>query len=249
MSVDLAQPRVLCAPRVIHRHRALCQRMNRVFFGVHMPILKRWIPDRQRVHRDLDLATQMLWRLPRADAFGGGLEFAHGFDVKLEDIGLYHIIEPHLHGPVLVVHREGFIISAILGNMLDPKAAVLDIVVDLALIHVTAPALQTLFACAEPSQRPNSWTANVVSDVVGVILVFLAAVLIHETRQVQHRAKLTKHRLEAADIAVRLDHGPADRIGHTVGLAYRAVQQRDTIVPFQIGCVWQNQIGISHHFG
>ena len=43
-------------------------------------------------------------------------------------------------------------------------------------------------------------------------------------------------------------HGPADRIGYGVSLADRTIQQRDTIVPLQIGRVRQDQVRICHHF-
>ena len=133
--------------------------------------------------------------------------------------------------------------------MFDPEAAVFDVVVNLAFVDVPAPTLQSVFTHAEASKRANTGTTNVVGDVVGVVLVFLAAVLVHETGQVQARAKFTQHRLEAAHIAVGFDHWPADRICHAVRLADRAVEQRDTVVPFQICRVGQHQIGIGHHFG
>ncbi len=86
-------------------------------------------------------------------------------------------------------------------------------------------------------------------DVVGVIGIFRAAVVIDKAGQVQPRAQIAEHGLEAAHVAVGVDHGPADRVGHGVRLADRAVEQADAVMPFEIGRVGQDQVGIGHHLG
>jgi hypothetical protein len=49
--------------------------------------------------------------------------------------------------------------------------------------------------------------------------------------------------------AVGFDHRPADRVGRGVGLGDRAVEEADAVVPFEIGRVGQDEVGIGRHLG
>ena len=60
--------------------------------------------------------------------------------------------------------------------------------------------------------------------------------------------EVAEHGLKAAHVSVRFDHRPADRVGGGVGLGDRAVQQRDAVVPFKVGGVGQDQVGVGDHF-
>ncbi len=73
--------------------------------------------------------------------------------------------------------------------MFDEEATVFNVAIQLVRVHVTAPGLITVFT-APACERANARFANVVGDVVAVVSVFLAAVFINETGQVQHRAQL-----------------------------------------------------------
>ena len=53
-----------------------------------LAVLKRGIPDWQRIECSLDPFAQMIGRLPVAMAFGGQLELAHRLNIELEKIGL-----------------------------------------------------------------------------------------------------------------------------------------------------------------
>ena len=99
-----------------------------------MRILKRGIPDWQGVHRFKNLLTQMFWGLASTDTHSGQLKFAHGFNVKLKDVGLDRIKKAHLYGPFLIVHREGFIVGSIFRNVFDPEPTVGNIIVNLTFI-------------------------------------------------------------------------------------------------------------------
>ena len=232
---------------MIHRHRPLGQRVDRVFDRIDVTILERRIPDRQRVHRDLDAPAQMLWRLAAPYAFGGKLELAQRFDVKLEDVGLDHIVKAHLHRPVLIFIAEGFVIGGVVGDMFHPEAAIVDIGLQLVGVHFTPAMIGPI--PTEARQRADARAADVVGDVIGVILVFRAAVFVHKAGHAEPRAQIAEHRLEAAHVAVRLHHRPADRVRHRVAFADRAVQQADAVVTLQIGRVGQDQVGVGHHFG
>ena len=128
-----------------------------------------------------------------------------------------------------------------------PESPVLDIGLELAGVRLAA-AFRTAILAAESGKRSDPGLALVVHDVVAVILELGAAVVIHHAGKSQPRAQIEQHRLEAAHIAVRLDHRPADGVRHRIGLADRPVEKRDRIMPFEIGRVGKHQVGIGDHF-
>ena len=181
-------------------------------------------------------------------ALGGKLEPAHGFGPQLENVGLRAVVERHLHRPVLIGRVPRLEEFRRLGHLRRPEPAVGDVAVDLPAIG-RAPAFgQAGLAQPPPGQRADTGPALVVGDVVGVVGIGLIAVLIDERGQPQPGAQIAQHRLEAPHFAVGLHHRPADRIGGQIGFADRTVEQRDAVVPLQIGRVRQDQVGIGHHF-
>ena len=67
VAVDLAQPGVLRIPRVVHRHRPLRDRVERIGGEVGRGLFERRVPERQRIEVGVDALAQMLGRLaPRA---------------------------------------------------------------------------------------------------------------------------------------------------------------------------------------
>ena len=141
MAVDLPQPGVLTTPGMIHRHRALGQRMNGVLFGIHMAVLKWGVPDWQWIECGFNLFSQMIRRLPVAMAFGGQLKAAHRLDIELKKIGLGAVIQAHLDRPILIFIVPRFIVMCPVRYMFDKKAAVFDIAVQLVFVDVTAAAI------------------------------------------------------------------------------------------------------------
>ena len=180
-------------------------------------------------------------------ALGGPLEAAERLGIQLEYVGLGRVEDPGLHGPVLIGHVPRFVVLRRFRDVLHAKAAILDIAVQLRLVGGAAPVGEPMLAHAPAGQRADAWLALVMDDVIGVVGEFLAAILGDEARQVQARTQLAQGRLEAAHVAVRLDHGPADRVGGGVRLAYGTVEQRDAVVALQIGRVGQDEVGIGHH--
>ena len=120
---------------------------------------------------------------------------------------------------------------------------------NLVRVHLTASPLWAVFALAEACQGADAGATDVVGDIVGVVLILLAAILIHETWHIQPRTKVAKHGLEATHVTVRFNDWPANCIGHTIGLADWTVEQGNTVVPFQISRIGQDQISVGHHFG
>ena len=154
--------------------------MNWVFVGVHMIVFKRRVPDWQWVKGRLDARAQMIGRLAVAMAFCGALEFAHRFHIKLKQIGLRAVIKAHVHGPVLIGRIPGFVIIRPVGNMFDKEAAIFNIAVKLIRVHIPAPGLRPI--AAKPCQRPDAGFTDMVHDVIGIIVIFLAAVFIDKAR-------------------------------------------------------------------
>ncbi|KUP94251.1 hypothetical protein TRIHO_08640 [Tritonibacter horizontis] len=244
VAMDLAQPGVLAAPGVIHGHRPLGEGIDR---KARVALRVGLVPDRQRCHGVLDAGAQVVGGLALAVAFGGQLEFAQRFDVELEQVGLRGVEQAKIDCPVLIGHVPGFVIAGLFGDVFDEKAAVVDIPLELVRIGVPPPGGRAV--AAKPCQRADAWLALVVDDVIGVVLVFRAAVCVGEAGQLHAVGKIDQHRLKPAHVAIRRHHRPADRIRRAVRLADRAIQQRDAVVPLQIGGVGQDQVGIGDHFG
>ena len=132
--MDLPQPSVLAAPRMIHRHRPLGQGMDGIFFGVHMAVFKRGIPDWQWIECGFYLFSEMIRRLPVAMAFGGQLKAAHRLDIELKQIGLGAVIQAHLDRPILIFIVPRFIVMCPVRYMFDKKAAVF--VIDVQIFYL-----------------------------------------------------------------------------------------------------------------
>src|SRR6056297_2427741 len=162
MPVDLAQPSVLAAPAMIHCHRALCQCVNREFFGVDAAILEWRIPDRQRVQRFADAFAQVVGGLALAMALGGQLEAAQRLDIEVEDIGLWAVKYPQLHGPVLIDHVPRLVVAGGVGDVLHEEAAILDIAVQLLGVGRTAPVAWASLTLAPARQRADARLALVI---------------------------------------------------------------------------------------
>ncbi len=127
-----------------------------------MGVLEGRIPDRQRVHREPDLAAQGLGGLAGAMAFGGQLEPAQRFDVELERYRAGRVVEAHRHRPVLIGAVERFVVGGVLGDVGDPEAAVGDVAVQLVGVRIAAPVLQAVLATRQPGQRADAGAADVV---------------------------------------------------------------------------------------
>ena len=186
--MQLAQPCVLAAPRVVHRHRALGERVNVIALSALRIAV---IPDRQGRHGLLDPFAQMVGGLAFAMTFGSQLKPPQRFDVEREQIGLRRVIDAHADGPVLIGSVPRLVVVRPLRDMIDEEAAVFNIAVNLLGVRRPAPDILAVFA-PEPGQRANARTAFVAGDVVGVVFVFLAAVLVHETRQTELRPQIAE---------------------------------------------------------
>ena len=243
--VNLPQPGVLRPPGVIHRHGALCKRMQGK--ACRRVIAKRRVPDRQRVHCQPDPGAQGIGRLHMPMPFGSQLKPAHRFGIDGKQIGLRGFKEPHLHRPILIGRVPGLEIAGLFRNMRLKEAAIGDIGRNLIGVRRAAP--HGIASAAKAHQRPHTGLALMHGDILGVVAVHRLAVRICEPRQPQPDPQIDQHRLKPPHIAVRLHHRPADGIARRPRLADRAVEQADAIVPLHIGGIGQDQVGIGHHLG
>ena len=231
---------------MIHRRRALGEGVKGVVLHVHPRFLKRRIPDRQRVEGGLDAVAQMVGRLMVALALGGELELPHRLHIKLEDVWLFLVEERLLHRPFLIGGVPRLEVFRLIRDMRGPKPAVFDIALDLVRVRIAPPVARPVLI-PPARQRADARTPLMVHHVVGVVGELGRAVLIHQPRQAQLHAQLNERGLEPADVAVGLDHRPADAVRRLIRAADRTIQQRNAVMPFQIGRVRQDQVGEGHH--
>ena len=62
-------------------------------------------------------------------------------------------------------------------------------------------------------------------------------------------AEVEQDRLEGADVAVGLDHRPADGVLGGVGLGDRAVEEAQGVVPLEVGGVGEHEVGVGGDLG
>ena len=251
LPVDLAQPGVLAAPGMVHRRGALGDGVEGIFGRIDEAFLEGRIPDGQRRHGLHQPVAQMLGRLVVAAAEGGGAEAGERFAIELEGVVLGRVGEADLHGEIGPGGVPGLEIGGLLGNLRRPESAVFDVARDLVGIGRAAAVAAAVAAPAR--ERADAGAALVAGHVVGVVAIKRRALGIDHAGELQPRAEVEQHRLEAAHARVagagRLHHRPADRIGDQIGLADRAVEQRDGVVALQIGGVGQHQVGEGDHLG
>ena len=66
--------------------------------------------------------------------------------------------------------------------MFYKKPAILDIAIKLIRVHIPAPCFIAI--ATKSGQWPDAGFADMVHDVIGIIIIFLAAVFIHKAGQI-----------------------------------------------------------------
>ena len=82
LAMDLAQPGVLRAPGMIHRHRPLGDRVEREGVRADLALLERDVPERQGIEIGLHPRPVVVRRLHRAMALGSEAEFLQDLAVE-----------------------------------------------------------------------------------------------------------------------------------------------------------------------
>ena len=246
-AVDLAQPGVLRAPGMIHRHRPLGDGVQGVI--ARQIFFEGRIPDRQGIEVFLDAGAVLVRRLDRPVALGGEAEALHLLQVKLADDRLVVDDEAHLDG-------IGQIVAVDVAEVLDPgrqflapEALVLDVAVQLIGVGFAIAGLVSVGA-APAGERSDAGAALMIDDVIGIAAGVLGpAVVVDHAGEAQSGAEIEQHVLERTHVAVGRDHRLADGVGRAVGAADRAVEQGDAVEALQIRGVGQHQIGVGHGLG
>ena len=244
---DLAQPRILRAPRVVHVHGALGDGVQRVVAAIDHALLEGRVPQGQGVGVGGDARAVALGRANGAMALARQLELLQRLRVDLHDDRGRAGDEAHLAGPVQVPLVRIAVIPVPIGEPVLPEAAVRDVALDLIGVRRAGPVLGPVLA-APARQRSQAGASLVVDDVVGIAAgVERSAFLGDHSRQTQPRAEIQQHRLEWTHVPVRPHHRVPDGVGCGVRVADRPVQQRDAVVAFQVGGVRQDQVGVGDH--
>ena len=173
------------------------------------------------------------------------LEAAQRLAPETEEIGAGSVGDTQRDRPVLVLRVPRLVERGLLGDVRDPESAVLDVFRDLVRIWRATPMFVALAAPA--GKRADSRHPFVVLHVVGVVLVLWRSVRIHEPGQAKPCAEIAEDRLEAAHVAVRFDHGPADGICGRLGFTDGTVKERNAVMPLKIRGVGQDQVRVGHH--
>ena len=100
--VDLPQPRVLRIPRVVHRHRPLRDRGERIAREVGRLRFERRVVERQRIEVGLDALAQLGRRPPRrrALALRGEAELLQHFRIDLDHDRVGVAAQPRAAAPI-----------------------------------------------------------------------------------------------------------------------------------------------------
>ena len=248
-AVDLAQPGVMRPPALVHRHRPLGHRVQRIFAAVRGLVLQRRPPHRQRIETVLDTPAQRIGRLHRAEPLRGETEFLQRLGVNLQD-DLLRLADKSHGGGVFEIFPVGMAeIALVVGQAVLPESLVLHVTLELR--RIGPPGAMRLAAGAAPArQQADAGRALVIGDEIGIAaLVSRPALVIDQAGQAEAHTEIKQDILERAHVAVRGEHRLADGVGGTVGVADRPVEQRDAVPALQPGGVGQHQIGIGDGLG
>ena len=159
MAVDLPEPRVLRAPAVIHRHRPLREGVQRKALVPLDHVSRRRIPEGQGIEIGLNARAMLLGRSQGAVAAGGKAHLLDRLAVELEDRGRGGEAESLFQRPLDVVAVDMAVVAHVLGQVMRMKAAVGDILLELARIDVALGEVATVLSamadyigCGGPSR-------------------------------------------------------------------------------------------------
>ena len=185
--VDLAQPRVLRVPRVVHRHRPLRDRSERIAREIGRLRLQRRVVERQRIEVALDALAQVLRRLPaRPLALRGEPELLQHLGIELDQDRIVEAAHAHALRPfhvalvpvahVLVRRRQLVVEHAVVVR------------VHLPLLRVRLALQELVAVLAAPAGEEADARARlglVVDDEVGVVAELARAVGVDEGRELE----------------------------------------------------------------
>ena len=174
----------------------------------------------------------------------GQTEFLQRLAVELVDDRVGLADEAEEGGPVEIGPVHMAVVLHVIGQLVEPVAAIVDVMLQLFGIG-RAPPLRLAVGTAEAGERAEPRRAFVVHDVIGIAArIARAAVGAGHAWKAEPRAEVEQNLLEGTHVAIGLHHRLADRIGRAIGLRDRAVEQRDAVPALEIGGVRQDQVGV-----
>ncbi len=256
---DLPQPRVLRVPRVVHHHRPLGDRVQRILVGDGAPArcadravraraFERGVPEGQRIEiLGQALAIDERGRLrPVVKPLSREAELLQRLRIHLQD---------HLHRRVAeqrmllreleVVLVRVTVIAHVLRPAMHEETLVLDVALPLLRIGLAAQGFVAVLA-APSGKKPDARYFLVVDDEILVVGELARAVGVGERGKLEPGRQLDQNFLPRPDVAIRIDDGLPDRVRRCVGLGDRPVEQRDRVVALEVRRIRQDQVGEAH---
>ena len=182
-------------------------------------------------------------------ALGREPEFLQGFAIELVNNRLRFPHETKKSGPIQIIPIHMAVVFHVIGQLIKPVAAVIDIGLELVGIW-RAPALMAAIRSAKTCKWAQPRCALMVDDVIGIAAgIARRAIGTCHAGKAKPSTQIKQYGLEGPDIALRLNYRLANGVGWPISFGDRPVQHGDAVPALQIGCVGQNEIGVLHHLG
>ena len=235
---------------MVHQHRALGQREERIFIFINPRLFEWLIPQRQRVKvRRQTLSIYLIIRLRAiVQTLSGEAKFLQRLGIYLHDDRLGFAYETHVSRYIQVFLVGKAVVFLAIRPMVREERLVLDVLFPLFRIRL---ALERLFAIlATPaSQKADAGRTLVIDDEIRVVLELARTVGVGKRREFQTRGHFHQHFLPWPHVAVEFQQRVANRVGRCIRFRDRTIQQRNRVVTLQIRGIRQHQIGKVDHLG
>src|SRR6516225_10935986 len=221
---------------MVHMHWPLSQRVQRKAPAIGPRFLERHVPEWERVEIGRDSFAMCLGRHHPPMPAGREAEALKRLDIELQRDRVGSIDESHRDSGFEIGFVRVLEISLVFGQLMLPKTTVRDIPLELTWV---GRALAYLFAlgAAPAAERPDARPALVIDDVVGVASpITRRAFRCGKAGQPEPGADFDQHVLKRPNIAVRSHYRLTDSIRRPFDPADRAIEKRNAIPAFEIGC-------------
>ena len=243
---------------MIHRHRALGDRIQWIAGQIALFAFQRRIPEWQRIEIFGDTLAQMVGRLFAGTlALCGETEALQDLRIDMDHDGIVVaaqacLLRPFHIAPVPVAH-----VLVRVRHVILEKTIILFVHFPLLGVRFSAQGfLATLAAPACQKTDTRAWSGFIIHHEIRIILVFARTLGGGKGRKFETACQLDQYLLKRLALAFWRQHRNAHRIHRPIEFRDRPVQHGHAIVALQIGCVGQDQVGergslrlerIAHH--
>src|SRR5450432_2019113 len=164
-------------------------------------------------------------------ALRGKTEILQALGIQLKHDGIGGTDEAQRFGPLQIVAIGHLVVTAGSGNLRMPVAIIGFVYFELAWIRLADTLFSTILA-APAGEQADARRTLVLDHVLCIAAWVLcrAVSVVDHAGQLQARSEIEQHVLERPHIAVWSAYRLADRIACAVGVGYRTIQQRHTVV-------------------